>query len=47
MNPNQQPSNQPTENPLTILQRRFALGEIDAQQFSTMKSQLSENYGKT
>ena len=32
----------PLETPLQILQRRFAQGEIDAEQYSAMKAKLDE-----
>jgi mono/diheme cytochrome c family protein len=32
----------PVETPLTILERRYAQGEIDSEQFETMRRQLSE-----
>lgn len=36
-------SNAPGETSLTILERRYARGEISAEQFETMKRQLSQN----
>lgn len=33
---------QPGDTPLTILKRRYAAGEIDADQFEKMKVQISE-----
>lgn len=35
-------ADQPGETPLTILKRRYAAGEIDADQFEKMKVQISE-----
>lgn len=35
-------ADQPGDTPLTILKRRYAAGEIDADQFEKMKVQVSE-----
>lgn len=37
------PAPQQTETPLTILRRRYAAGEIDAEQFQKMKTHLGES----